>query len=81
MWAIVLRPLAYAVLFVIVLAPLIWLLYKIIPEGRLKVILFRVRSGVTATRLDKQVMVAAVILAYLTIGSLVAYLIVRTGEL
>lgn len=59
--AIALRPLAYLVLFAVAVAPMIWLPYRIIPDGKLKVFLFRVRSGPEATRRDKVLMTALVI--------------------
>lgn len=65
MIGVVVRPFAYVVLYVLVLAPLISVLYAIVPEGRLKVILFKVRSGPEATRHDKRVMLLGVAGAYL----------------
>jgi hypothetical protein len=63
--AILLKPIILAVFFFLVVAPIAWLLYRAFPEGRLKVILFRNRSGPEATDRDKRVMVYSVIGAYL----------------
>lgn len=65
-WAVALliRPIFYFVLYIVVLAPLIWLLYRLFPEGRLMIVLFKVRSGAEATRRDKTVMTLAVVAGY-----------------
>ena len=52
MWAILLKPIFTAAIFFLVIAPITWLLYRMFPEGRLKVFLFKVRTGPTATRRD-----------------------------
>jgi hypothetical protein len=72
--AIVLRPLFSFVFLAVVVAPIVWLLHKIIPNSRFKVILFRVRSGRYATRRDKVVMTLAVIAGYGLIVGFVAAL-------
>jgi len=65
LWAIALRPLVYFVLFVLVIAPITWLLYKIIPPGRFKIFLFKVRTGDHASRRDKLIITLAVIGFYI----------------
>ena len=73
--AILIRPLAYFVLYVVVLAPLIWVLYRVFPEGRLKIALFKVRSGPSASRRDKVVMAIAGVAGYaVLIAIMFAYL-------
>ena len=67
--AIIIRPLVYLLLFVLIVAPITWLLYKIIPDGKFKVFLFKIRSGEFATRRDKIIMTFAVILSYAFLGS------------
>jgi hypothetical protein len=64
MWAIVLRPIVAPIAFVLLVAPIAWSLYRVFPESRLKVVLFRVRTGPHATRRDKWVMVTAGTVAY-----------------
>ena len=66
--AILLRPIGFFILFVLVIAPISWLLYKIIPAGKLKVFLFKDRSGEQATRRDKVIMSVGVILTYVLFG-------------
>jgi len=75
--AIVLRPFAYAVLFGLVIAPVMWMLWKVIPEGRLKTMLFKVRSGHYASRRDKIVMVASVVGAYMLLALVIGLFIAR----
>jgi len=65
---ILLRPLFLILLFVLVVAPVSWLLYRIIPPGRLKVTLFKVRTGNVASRRDKVIMTLAVLGSYLILG-------------
>ena len=64
LWAFLLRPIFNAVLFFVIVAPIAWLLYRAFPEGRLKVLLFRVRSGPHAAPRDKWVMTGAAIAGY-----------------
>ena len=73
--AILIRPLFYFVLYVLVLAPLIWLLYRIFPEGRLKIVLFKMRSGSEATRRDKTVMALGVVAGYALLISVAAFVL------
>ena len=72
--AILLRPIAYAIVFFFVLAPIIWVLNRLIPPGRVKTALFKVRSGALATKRDKVVMTLAVIGAYALLIGWVTYL-------
>lgn len=62
--AILIRPICYFVLYIVVLAPLIWLLYRMVPQGRLKIVLFKVRSGPGASTRDKTLMALAVVAGY-----------------
>lgn len=62
--AILLKPLVNALFLVLIIWPLTWVLYRLFPEGRLKVMLFRERTGPHATTHDKCVMTLAVIVAY-----------------
>jgi len=71
--AILLRPLATILIFVTIVAPITWLLYKILPEGKWKFTLFKVRTGKFSTRRDK-VMMTLVILGCYVIGGLLLYL-------
>jgi hypothetical protein len=73
-WALLLKPLIYAAFFVLVIAPLVWALNKLIPMSRLKVLLFKVRSGNGATRRDKGIMIAGVLCAYAFLALLIAFL-------
>jgi hypothetical protein len=69
--ALLIRPILNLVVLVLVIAPIVWLLYRIIPEGRVKVALFKVRKGPTATRRDDLVMAGGVVLAYVVLGAVV----------
>ena len=70
--AIILRPLANFLFFALVVLPIEWALFRLIPRGRLKVVLFKVRSGEQATPADKRLMtvasVAAIVLVVVFIG-------------
>ena len=74
-WAILLKPIALPIFMFIVVAPVVWVLFKLFPNGRLKVMLFKDRSGPEATRRDKVVMTVAGIGAYvvLIVASVIAY--------
>ena len=71
--AVALRPFVYLVLFALVVGPIVWVLNKIIPSGRIKFFLFKVRSGEFATRRDKIVMTLAVIISYVLFFGYVFY--------
>jgi hypothetical protein len=62
---VALRPLVSFLLFAVIVAPITWLLFRVIPDGRLKVLLFKVRTGEHVSRRDKAIMTLAVIGAYL----------------
>lgn len=62
--AILLRPIAGFILMVMIVLPIEWLLFQVFPRGRVKVMLFRNRTGEHATRRDKVVMAIAVVMAY-----------------
>jgi hypothetical protein len=74
-WAIVLKPIVVPIFMFTMVAPVAWLLFKMFPNGRLKVVLFKDRSGPEATRRDKVVMALGVVGAYivLTAVGVVAY--------
>lgn len=73
LWVVALRPLAFALLFAVVVAPITWLLYKIIPNGRLKVLLFKIRIGEHTSRRDKVIMTLAVIGAYVILFAAIGF--------
>lgn len=79
MIAIMLRQPVLAILLVVVVWPMTWLLYKVIPNGRVKVMLFKVRTGKAAARRDKVVMTAAVVAGYAVLIAFVGLLISRGG--
>ena len=74
-WAIVLKPIVLPIFMFTMVAPVAWLLFKVFPSGRLKVVLFRDRSGPGATRRDKVVMTLAAVGAYvvLIVAGVVAF--------
>ena len=71
--AILIKPLAVPVFLAVAVWPIAWVLYRVIPESRLKVILFKVRSGNGATRRDKAVMCAGVVGGYALLLALIAW--------
>jgi hypothetical protein len=79
MWAILLRPIFNVLFFFLVVAPIAWLIYRVFPAGRLKVFLFRVRTGPHATRRDKAIMALAAVLGYALLGVLVVTLSAGIG--
>lgn len=74
-WAILLKPIAIPIFMFTMVAPVAWLLFKLFPNGRLKVMLFKDRSGPGATRRDKVVMASAGIGAYaaLIVAGVIAF--------
>ena len=50
--AILIKPLLMWVFLGLVVYPVVWVLYRLIPDGTLKVALFKVRDGPEATRHD-----------------------------
>ena len=72
--AIVLKPILTPIFFYACVAPIAWLLYRLFPAGRLKVVLFKDRSGAHATRRDKLLMTAAAIAAYAVMFGWIGYL-------
>jgi len=74
-WAILLKPIVLPIFMFIMVAPVAWALFKLFPNGRLKVVLFKDRSGPEATRRDKVVMAVAAIGAYVVLigAGLVAF--------
>ena len=53
--AILTKPLVTWVFMGLVIYPIVWLLFRMIPDGRLKVTLFKVRDDAEATRHDRAV--------------------------
>ena len=74
-WAILLKPIAAPIFMLTLVAPVAWVLFKLFPDGRLKVTLFKDRSGSDATCRDKVVMTVAGIGAYvvLILAGVIAY--------
>ena len=74
-WAILLKPIALPIFLFVVVAPVVWLLFRVFPNGRLKVMLFKDRSGPQATRRDKVVMTLSSIGAYvcLIVAGVIAF--------
>ena len=64
LWAILLKPIILLVFMFTVVSPVAWLLFKLFPNGRLKVVLFKDRSGPEATTRDQVVMTLAAVSAY-----------------
>ena len=64
MLAILFRPLFMLIAMAAIVLPIEWVLFQVFPTGRLKVMLFRNRTGPRATRRDKRVMIAATLLTY-----------------
>lgn len=63
-WAILLKPILVPIFMFVMVAPVAWVLFKVFPNGRLKVILFKDRHGPRATRRDKVVIALAAMGAY-----------------
>ena len=72
--AIAIRPIVAPVFFFVAVAPIAWLLYRLFPPGRLKVALFRQRSGPHASRRDKWVIGLAAVAAEAALIAWFAYL-------
>lgn len=62
--ATALRPLFLAVLFVVAVAPLTALLWRLIPPGRLQVLLFKDRTGPGSSFRDHLLITSGVIAFY-----------------
>jgi hypothetical protein len=77
MWAILLRPILAPIFLFVIVAPIAWFAYQLFPAGRLKVFLFRVRTGPNATRRDKWVMTVALMIAYAAYFTGLAILVLR----
>jgi hypothetical protein len=73
--ALILKPFFIFAFFGLLVAPISWVLFKLIPDGELKLILFKVRTGEFATTHDKVIMTIAVLAAYvfLFLGLWVVY--------
>ena len=74
-WAILLKPIATPIFMFTMVAPVAWVLFKLFPNGRLKVMLFKDRSGPEATRRDRVVMAMAGIGVYavLIVAGVIAF--------
>ena len=64
MIAILIRPMATLVVMAAIVLPIEWILFRLFPNGRLKVMLFRNRTGAHARPRDRCVMAAGVVIAY-----------------
>ena len=64
MVAVLLRPLFSFLIMAAIVLPIEWVLFRLFPKCRLKVMLFRNRTGAHARPGDKRVMVAGVVIAY-----------------
>lgn len=71
-----LKPLVYFVLFVLVVAPITWVLWRLIPDAPLKVFLFQTRNteGEDAEPRDVAIMLVAALISFALLGVLVAHL-------
>ena len=72
--AIAIRPVAVPIFFFVAVAPIAWLLYRVFPPGRLKVILFRQRTGAQASRRDQWVIGIAAVIAEAAFLAWIVYL-------
>jgi hypothetical protein len=77
MWALLLKPILLAIFVSLVVAPIAWAFYRLFPDGRLKVFLFRVRDGPHATQRDKWIYTLIGIVLYAALIGWVAVLILR----
>jgi hypothetical protein len=59
--AILFKPLFMWVFLGLVVYPIVWLLYRLIPDGTVKVVLFKVRDDAEATRHDRAVQLWAAV--------------------
>lgn len=66
-WAVLLKPIVLPIFMFVAVAPVAWLLFQLFPNGRLKVMLFKDRSGPEATLRDKVVMTLSVVGAYVVL--------------
>ena len=73
--AILIRPLFAVVFYVTVTAPIMWVLFRMVPDGDLKVTLFKVRDGAEATRHDRAVKLWAAIAGNAVLWGWIAFLI------
>jgi hypothetical protein len=74
--AVFLKPFAYFVLFVLIVAPITWVLWRLIPDGRFKTSLFRVRDteGEWANLQDLATMGIASAICLALLFAFIAYL-------
>ena len=72
--AIAIRPFVVPVFVFVVVAPIAWLLYRLFPPGRLKVVLFRERTGPHASLRDKWVIGIAAVVAEAAFLAWIVYL-------
>jgi len=66
-----LKPLIFPLFLMIVVAPIVWLLYKIIPTSRFKVFLFKVRGESDSIETSKEKTISRILL----IGIIIAFYI------
>ena len=62
--AILIKPIVLPLFMFAVVGRVAWVLFRLFPNGRLKVFLFKVRDGPEATWRDRAVMIGAAVFAY-----------------
>jgi small-conductance mechanosensitive channel len=63
-----LKPLILPIFMFLVVAPIVWVLYKIIPNSRLKVFLFKVRGEADSVETPKEKTLSRVLLYGIIVG-------------
>ena len=62
-----LKPLLVPAFHVLVVAPIVWILNRLFPPGRWKVVLFKERDGPDATEQDKRAITLAKVIGVLVV--------------
>lgn len=63
-----LKPLVLPIFMVLVVAPIVWLLYKLIPNSRLKVFLFKIRGEANSLESPREKTLSRVLLVVILIA-------------
>lgn len=63
-----LKPLIVPIFMVLVVAPIVWLFYKLIPNSRFKVFLFKIRGEKDSVETPKEKVISRVLLFGIIIG-------------
>lgn len=66
-----LKPIVAPIFMMLIVAPIVWLLYKLIPNSRLKVFLFKIRGEKDSYEAPKEKVISRVLL----IGIIIAFYI------